>query len=69
MLGKQDIESFFKVLDVLDKEGTTFGRTYNFSLCAFKYIDIGEGMEWQKAEQYDLDELKKELFSRICTKC
>jgi hypothetical protein len=64
-LSKEQIDSFFEVLKQLRTEQKgIFGldRGYRFDISVLKYVDIGEGMEYELAEDFELKELKNELY-------
>lgn len=67
-LTETKINNFFEVLEYLkeNQKGVFgIGKNYRFDLCAFKYKGIGEGMEYEIAEDYDLEDLKDELMKPI----
>lgn len=64
-LSKEQIDSFFEVLNQLRTEQKgIFGldRGYRFDISVLKYVGIGEGMEYELAEDFELKELKNELY-------
>lgn len=63
-MNKRDIKGFEKVIKYLDEhQKGAFGiKSLNkFQMMVLKYVGIGEGMEFELMEDYDLKELIKTL--------
>ena len=63
-MNERDIQGFERVLKYLDKKQTgAFGlkNLYRFQMMVLKYVGVGEGMEYESMEKYDLDNLLKGL--------
>ena len=67
-LTKEKINNFFEIYDYLEqnqKGAFGIGCLNRFQLMVLKYVGMGEGMEYETAEKYDLKDLKEELYKKV----
>lgn len=65
-LTKEQINNFFEVVKQLGQEQKgAFGllRGRRFDILVLKYVGLGEGLQYETAQDYDLKELKKDLYT------
>jgi len=63
-INERDVQGFERVLKYLDENQTgAFGikNLNKFQMMVLKYVGIGEGMEYESMEEYDLENLLRIL--------